>query len=87
MRPANCISPENGDCDTLFACAVLPDPSSSRFPAGLALLGAPLSYARVSSAFARARCHAAGVSSSRGISPWTSGRIARYDSRGDTSNR
>jgi hypothetical protein len=89
MRPANCISPEDEDHDTLLECAVLPDPSSSRFPAGRAWLRAPLSYARLSSAFAsaRARCHAAGVSSSRGINPSTAGRVARYDSRGNTSNR
>ena len=87
MRPANCISPEDEDRDTLLACAVLPDPSLSRFPASRAWLRAPLSYARVSSAFARARCHAAGVSSSRGINPSTQGRVARYDSCGNTSNR
>ena len=87
MRPANCISPEDEDRDTLLACAVLPDPSLSRFPVDRAWLRAPLSYARVSSAFARARCHAAGVSSSRGINPSTQGRVARYDNNGNTSNR
>ena len=87
MRPANCISPEDEDRDTLLACAVLPDPSLSRFPASRAWLKAPLRYARVSSAFARARCHAPGVSSSRGINPSTQGRVARYDSCGNTSNR
>lgn len=87
MRPANCISPEDEDRDTLLACAVLPDPSLSRFPVDRAWLRAPLSYARVSSAFARARCHAAGVSSSRGSNPSTQGRVARYDSCGNTSNR
>ena len=87
MRPANCISPEDEDRDTLLACAVLPDPSLSRFPVDRAWLRAPLRYARVSSAFARARCHAAGVSSFRGINPSTQGRVARYDSCGNTSNR
>jgi hypothetical protein len=46
MRSANCLSPEDGDRDTLFACAVLHEPSSSRSPAGQALPRAPLSYAR-----------------------------------------
>ena len=87
MRPANCISPEDEDRDTLCACAVLPDPSLSRFPVGRAWLRAPLSYPRVSSAFALARCHPAGVSSSRGINPSTQGRVARYDNNGNTSNR
>ena len=69
MGPANTLYPEGGGRDTLFGAAVLPSPCSSRFPAGRALLRAPLSYARVSSAFARARCQAAGASSSTGMSP------------------
>ena len=77
IRPANYTCPKAGSRGTLLACAVSPVPCSPRFPAGRPLPRAPSNYAGISSAFARACCHAAGVSASNGMSPCTSGRVAR----------